>query len=371
MTTEPDRDPLFQPLDLGALRLPNRVLLSPMTRSRAQQPGDVPTELNARYYAQRASAGLILTEATQVSPQGKGYAYTPGIYSDEQVEGWRKVTDAVHANGGRIALQLWHVGRMSHVEFHNGEPPVAPSAINANARIFLDSERGHSPTSTPRALSLAEIPGVIEQFRRGAERAKQAGFDGVEVHGANGYLPHQFLSDAANQRTDGYGGSIANRIRFLVEVAEAVTEVWGPERVGVRLSPGLGGMSGALESDVVPLYTALTDELSRLGLAYLDVIEYFGAPDQRPSQPGEVHRVIRERFSGAYLANGGYLAQTARSAIAAEHADGVLFGAIFLANPDLPERFRRGAPLNSPDPKTFFGGDARGYIDYPALSWAE
>jgi N-ethylmaleimide reductase len=371
MSTGTDRDPLFQPLELGALRLPNRVLLSPLTRSRARHTDDVPTELNARYYAQRASAGLIVTEATQVSPQGKGYAYTPGIYSDEQVEGWRKVTDAVHANGGRIAMQLWHVGRISHVDFHNGEPPVAPSAINANARTYTDPALGFVSTSTPRALDLAEIPGVIEQFRRGAERAKQAGFDGVEIHGANGYLLHQFLSDAANQRTDAYGGSVANRIRLAVEVAEAVTEVWGPDRVGIRLSPGLGGMAGATESDVVPLYTALVDELARLGLAFIDVIEYFGAPEQRPQQPGEVHRILRERFSGAYLANGGYRADTARQAIAAGHADAVLFGAIFLANPDLPERFRRGAPLNSPDPKTFYGGDARGYLDYPTLSWAE
>jgi N-ethylmaleimide reductase len=366
-----DRDPLFQPLKLGALRLPNRVLMSPMTRSRASEPGDVPIELNARYYAQRASAGLIITEATQVSPQGKGYAYTPGIYSDEQVAGWTKVTEAVHANGGRIALQLWHVGRMSHVEFHGGEPPVAPSAINANARIFLGREQGFAPTSTPRALGLEEIPGVIEQFRRGAERAKQAGFDGVEIHGANAYLLHQFLSDAANQRSDAYGGSIPNRIRLMVEVAEAVTEVWGPDRVGLRLSPGLGGMGGATESDVVPLYAALTEQLSRLDLAYLDVIEHFGAPDQRPAEPREVHQLIRQRFSGAYLANGAYRAETARQALSSGQADAVLFGAIFLANPDLPERFRRGAQLNSPDPSTFFGGDARGYIDYPALSWAE
>lgn len=371
MTEPHDPDPLFRPLELGALRLPNRVLMSPMTRSRAEQPGDIPTELNARYYAQRASAGLIFTEATQVSPQGKGYAYTPGIHSDEQVAGWRRVTEAVHANGGRIVLQLWHVGRMSHVEFHDGEPPVAPSAIDADARIFIDSERGFAPTSTPRALDLAEIPGVIEQFRRGAERAKQAGFDGVEIHGANGYLLHQFLSDAANQRSDAYGGSVQNRIRLSVEIAEAVADVWGPDRVGIRLSPGLGGMSGATESDVVPLYAALTDELSRIGLAYLDVIEYFGAPDQRPAEPGEVHRLIRERFGGAYLANGGFAAETARRALAAGHADGVIFGAIFLANPDLPERFRRGAPLNTPDRATFFGGDARGYVDYPGLSWGE
>lgn len=371
MTEARATDPLFQPLDLGTLRLPNRVLMSPMTRSRSAQPGDVPTELNARYYAQRASAGLIISEATQVSPQGKGYAYTPGIHSDEQVQGWRRVTEAVHANGGRISLQLWHVGRMSHVSFHGGEPPVAPSAINANAQIFLGLEQGAAATSTPRALALEEIPGIVDQFRRGAERAMEAGFDGVEIHGANGYLLQQFLSDAANTRTDAYGGSISNRIRFAVEVAEAVADVWGSDRVGIRLSPGLGGGSGAHESDVVPLYTALIDELARLRLWFVDVIEYFGPPDKRPQEPSEVHRMIRERFPGGYLANGGYLADTARRAVTSGHADAVLFGTPFLANPDLPERFRRGAALNSPDRATFYGGDAKGYTDYPSLSWAE
>ncbi|WP_106091157.1 alkene reductase [Enhygromyxa salina] len=364
-------DPLFQPLELGALRLPNRVLMSPMTRSRARQPGDIPTELNARYYAQRASAGLIFSEATQVSPQGKGYAFTPGIHSDEQEAGWRGVTEAVHANGGRIVMQLWHVGRMSHEEFHNGEPPVGPSAINANAQIFLGGERGFAPTSTPRALALGELPGIVEQFRQGAERAKRAGFDGVEIHGANSYLLHQFLSDGANQRTDAYGGSVSNRIRLTVEVAEAVASVWGPDRVGLRIGPGLGAMGGVTESDPLPVYTALTDELNRMGLAYLDVIEYFGAPDKRPTEPGDLHRQIRERFRGAYLANGAFTAETARQAVKSGHTDAAIFGALFLANPDLPERFRRGAPLNPPQRESFFGGDAKGYIDYPTLSWAE
>ncbi|WP_052549239.1 alkene reductase [Enhygromyxa salina] len=364
-------DPLFAPLELGALRLPNRVLMSPMTRSRAQQPGDLPTELNARYYAQRASAGLIFTEATQVSPQGKGYAFTPGIHSDEQEAGWRGVTEAVHANGGRIVMQLWHVGRMSHEEFHGGEPPVAPSAINANAQIFLGGERGFAPTSTPRALALTELPGIVEQFRQGAERAKRAGFDGVQIHGANAYLLHQFLSDGANQRTDAYGGSITNRIRLTVEVAEAVASVWGPDRVGLRIGPGLGGMGGASESDPIPLYTALADELNRLSLAYLDVIEYFGPSDKRPTEPSDLHRRIRQRFTGAYLANGAFTAESAREALKRNHTDAAIFGAPFLANPDLPERFRRGAPLNEPRRETFFGGDAKGYIDYPTLSWAE
>lgn len=370
MSATLDSDPLFRALELGALRLPNRVLMSAMTRSRAQQPGDIPTELTARYYAQRASAGLIFTEATQVSPQGKGYAYTPGIHSDAQEAGWRRVTEAVHANGGRIVLQLWHVGRMSHVEFHGGEPPVAPSAINADAHIFLDSERGFAPTSTPRALATEELPGIVEQFRQGAERARRAGFDGVEIHGANNYLLHQFLSDTANQRSDAYGGSVQNRIRLTVEVAEAVADVWGPERVGLRVSPGLGNPANA-ESDAVPVYEALSRELSRIGLSYLDVIEYFGPPDKRPREPGEVHRVIRGAFAGAYLANGGFAADSARAALASGRIDAAVFGQPFLANPDLPERYRRGARLNEADRATFFGGDARGYIDYPALSWAE
>ncbi|EDM79909.1 NADH-dependent flavin oxidoreductase, Oye family protein [Plesiocystis pacifica SIR-1] len=370
-TSPTETDPLFRALDLGALQLPNRVLMAPLTRSRAAQPGDVPTELNARYYAQRASAGLIFTEATQVSPQGKGYAYTPGIHSAEQVAGWREVTEAVHANGGRIALQLWHVGRMSHVDFHGGEAPVAPSAIDAGAHIFLGGETGFAPTSTPRALSREEIPGVVDQYARGAELAKQAGFDGVEIHGANAYLIHQFLADGSNHRDDDYGGSVTKRIRFAVEVAEAVAAVWGPERVGMRLSPGLGSIGGVSESELLPTYGALVTELSRVGLAYLDIVEYFGAPAERPAEPGEVHRLIRERFDGAYLANGGFLADSARRAIDSGRADGVLFGSTFLANPDLPERFRRGAALNAPQRETFFGGDAKGYTDYPALSWAE
>lgn len=358
-------DPLFQPLALGPLTLPNRVLLAPMTRSRAAQPGDVPQALNATYYAQRASAGLIITEATQVSPQGKGYAYTPGIHSEAQVEGWAQVTEAVHAAGGRIALQLWHVGRMSHVDFHGGEPPVAPSALNAENKIFLGAEQGFADTSTPRALELDELPGIVEQFKHGAELAKRAGFDGVEIHGANGYLLHQFLSDQANQRTDAYGGSIANRIRLTLEVAEAVVGVWGPERVGLRVSPGLG-INNCGESDAVELYGALAQELSTQSLAYIDVVEHFGLP-RRKIEPKPVHKAIREQFRGVYLANGGYGADNARAAIASGAADAVLYGAIFLANPDLPERFRRGAGLNKPQRETFFGGAEAGYTDYAAL----
>lgn len=358
--------PLLSPLALGPLTLPNRLVMSPMTRSRAAQPGDVPTELNARYYAQRAGAGLILSEATQVHPLGKGYSFTPGIHSDEQVAGWQIVTDAVHAAGGRIHAQLWHVGRMSHVDFHEGAAPVAPSAINADARIFLNGN--FAPTSTPRALDTREIAEVVAQFRHGAAQAKAAGFDGVELHGANGYLPHQFLSDAANQRSDAYGGSPTNRIRFTVEILEALVDVWGSERVGLRISPAIA-INGCGESDSLVLYAALLDEANRLGIAYLDVIEHFGAPEQRPSTPSELHASLRRRFAGRYLANGGFDVERARAAIEAGHADGIVFARAFLANPDLPERVRRGAALNQPDPATFFGGDAKGYTDYPTIGW--
>lgn len=359
-------NPLLTPLALGPLTLPNRVVMSPMTRSRSQQPGDVSTELMARYYAQRASAGLIISEATQVDPRGKGYAFTPGIHSDEQVAGWQGVTEAVHANGGRINLQLWHVGRMSHVDFHDGEAPLAPSAINAEAKIFLGGSNPFAATSTPRALETNEITQIVEQFRRGAELAKRAGFDGVELHGANGYLPHQFLSDQANQRTDRYGGSVANRIRFSVEVLEAVVGVWGGERVGLRISPAMG-MNGCGESDPHELYAALIGEANRLGLGFIDVLEYFGAPDKRPAEPSELHAKLRSSFTGRYLANGGFDPTNARARLEAGHADGIVFARLFLANPDLPERIRRGAPLNVPDPSTFYGGDAKGYTDYPAL----
>ena len=362
-------NPLLTPLALGPLTLPNRVVMSPMTRSRSTQPGDVPNELNARYYAQRASAGLIISEATQVDPRGKGYAFTPGIHSDEQVAGWQRVTEAVHANGGRISLQLWHVGRMSHVDFHEGEAPLAPSAINADAKIFLGGADPFAATSTPRALETREVGQIVDQFRRGAELAKQAGFDGVELHGANGYLPHQFLSDQANQRGDNYGGSVTNRIRFSVEILEAIVGVWGGDRVGLRISPAMG-MNGCGESDAPALYGALIGEANRLGVSFIDVLEYFGPSDKRPAEPSELHAKLRASFEGRYLANGGYDPANARARLEGGHADGIVFARLFLANPDLPERIRRGAPLLDPDPSTFYGGESKGYTDYPALGWA-
>jgi N-ethylmaleimide reductase len=338
-----------------------------MTRARARQPGDVPGDMNARYYAQRACAGLIITEATQVDPQGKGYAFTPGIYSEEQQQGWQRVTEAVHAAGGRIHAQLWHVGRVSHESFHDGAPPVAPSAKNAEAMIFLGGEQAYAPTSTPRALRTEQIPQVVAMFKRGAEIAKAAGFDGVELHGANGYLVHQFLCESSNLRTDDYGGSIANRTRFAVEVLTAICEVWGGERVGLRVSPGQG-VAGCMEDDPVATYSHLVDACNDLGLAYVDVIEFFGSPKKRPEGPNEVQRTIRERFTGCYFAGGGYDQAQAEAALARGDCDAVVFAKPFISNPDLPERFRRGAELARWNKATFYGGADEGYVDYPPLS---
>ncbi|MEM8962924.1 MAG: alkene reductase [Acidobacteriota bacterium] len=365
-----DTDPLFTPLDLEPLMLPNRVLMSPMTRSRARQPGDVQGEMHARYYAQRASAGMIVTEATQVSPQGKGYIATPGIYSEEQVEGWRTVTTAVHANGGRIFAQLWHVGRISHVSFQpDDEAPLAPSAIRANAKTFTAG--GLEDVSEPRALEIGEIKAVVDEFRRAAENAEAAGFDGVELHGGNGYLIDQFLRDGSNRRKDRFGGRISNRIKFPLQVVEALTDVWGPERVGVRISP-LSGFNDMRDSDPTKLFSAFVTELDRIGVAFIDVVERAG--EVAPGTPltaeeDALASTLRDNFSNAYLANGSYDAALARERIDARQADGVFFGRPFLANPDLPERIRRGAELEEARHDTFYGGEAEGYLDYPTLSW--
>ncbi|MEQ9318483.1 MAG: alkene reductase [Polyangiaceae bacterium] len=355
---------LLSPLTLGPITLPHRVLMGPMTRARATQPGDVPGPMNARYYAQRASAGLIVSEATQVDPQGKGYAFTPGIYSDEQQDGWKRVSDAVHEAGGRIHAQLWHVGRVSHASFHGGAAPVSASAKNAEAMIFLGGEQPYAPTSTPRALSTDEIADVVGMFRRGAEIAKAAGFDGVELHGANGYLVHQFLCESSNDRTDGYGGSIDGRARFAIEVLTAICEVWDADRVGLRVSPGQG-VAGCMEDDPVATYEHLMDACNDLGLAYVDVIEFFGPPTKRPEGPEGVHRAIRERFEGRYFAGGGYDQPRAEAAVARGDCDAVFFAKPFISNPDLPARFERGADLAKWDKSTFYGGAEQGYVDYP------
>jgi N-ethylmaleimide reductase len=346
---------IFTPVRIGLYELPNRLIMAPMTRNRADL-GNVPTTINAAYYAQRAGAGLIITEATQVSPQGVGYPNTPGIHSAAQVEGWKQVTEAVHAVGGHIFLQLWHVGRISHPLLQpDGELPVAPSAVRPESQAW--TTEGMKPYVTPRALELREIPGIIEQYRTGAANAQAAGFDGVEIHAANGYLIDQFLRDKTNQRRDAYGGSIPNRARLLIEIAEALIGVWGPERVGVRLSP-LNPFNDIADSTPAETFGYAVDQLNRLRLAFLDLVEDGAALDARH---------FRRSWNEVLIANRGYDKERANALLADGGADAVGFGVPFLANPDLPERFRRGAALNPPDRNTFYGGGEAGYTDYPFL----
>ncbi|MFL5540559.1 MAG: alkene reductase [Longimicrobiaceae bacterium] len=360
MSSSEERD-LFTPFQLGPYELHNRLVMAPMTRSRAGE-GNAVTELTVEYYAQRASAGLIVTEGTQVSPQGVGYTHTPGIHTDAQAEAWRRVTDAVHGLGGRIFAQLWHVGRVSHPSFHGGERPVAPSALGFEGQVL--TYEGFQPYVTPRALETEEIAGVVAQFAAAAQRAYDAGFDGVELHGANGYLIDQFLRDGSNRRTDRYGGSVENRARFLLEVTAAVVDVWGGDRVGVRVSPR-NPNNGMSDTDPEATFTHAARALGGFGLAYLHVLEPVAGP---MAQPGpRVTPALRRAFDGALIANGGYTAETGNAAIASGEADLVAYGAAFLANPDLPNRFRQGAPLNAPDRATFYGGGAEGYTDYPTL----
>jgi N-ethylmaleimide reductase len=355
---------LYSPFRLGNLEIANRIVLSPMTRSRAID-GNVPNPLAATYYAQRASAGLIITEATQVSPQGVGYIRTPGLHSAEQVAGWKTVVDAVHRAGGKIFAQLWHVGRVSHPDFHNGALPVAPSALPVEGEAFTN--RGRTKLVTPRALAIGELPGIVAQFRQAAENAKAAGFDGVELHGANGYLLDQFLRDGANHRTDAYGGSIANRARFPLEVADAVIAVWGPQRVGYKLSPYFAGYSMS-DSNPPDTFAFIATELSKRRLAYLHVTEAIAGPAAAPAGTVRVTPIVRERFDGGLIVNGGYDARSGEAAIARGEADLVAIGVPFLANPDLPVRYRKNATLNTPDQATFYAGEEKGYIDYPALA---
>ena len=354
---------LFSPLQLGPLSLPNRMVMAPMTRSRTSQPGDVPNALMATYYAQRASAGLIVSEATQISRQGQGYSFTPGIYSEAQVDGWRRVTDAVHAAGGRMVLQLWHVGRMSHASFHADGLPVAPSAIQPAGKAF--TEHGFEPHPTPRALETAEIPGIVEQYRHAAECAKRAGFDGVEIHAANGYLLDQFMRDKTNHRTDQYGGSIENRVRLTLEVTQAVVDVWGADRVGIRLSP-VSPANDCGDSHPEPVFTYAVEQLNRFGLVYLHVVEgATGGP--REVENGFDLQKLRQRFTGTFMANNGYDLALAIEVRKENRADLIAFGKPFIANPDLVERLQRGGPFNDLDRATLYGGDAHGYLDYPTL----
>ncbi|MBV8796399.1 MAG: alkene reductase [Hyphomicrobiales bacterium] len=347
---------LFDPLKIGDLEVPNRIFLAPLTRNRSTGPGRVPNALMAEYYAQRASAGLILTEATSVAPAGVGYPQTPGVWSDEQVEGWRHVVDGVHAAGGRIFIQLWHVGRISDPHYHDGALPVAPSAIAPKGNVSL--LRPQRAYVTPRALETNEIPGVIDAYRRGAENAKRAGFDGVEVHGANGYLLDQFLQDGTNKRADAYGGSIENRARLLVEVTDAVISIWGAGRVGVHLSPR-ADMHDMGDSNLPATFGYVARELGKRKIAFLAARESTKAPRLGPD--------LKAAFGGVYVANEGLSREEAEAVIAAGEADAVAFGKLFLANPDLPRRFSLGAPLNPWNAETFYTDGPVGYTDYPAL----
>ncbi|MES2438277.1 MAG: alkene reductase [Verrucomicrobiota bacterium] len=351
-------DPLFQPLRAGAFTFPNRIMMAPLTRCRASE-GRVPNAMMAEYYAQRSSFGMILTEATSITPQGVGYPNTPGIWSEEQVEGWKLVTSAVHQAGGQILLQLWHVGRISDPVYLDGELPVAPSAIAPAGHVSL--VRPLKEFVTPRALELSEIPGIVEDYRRAAENAKAAGFDGVEIHGANGYLIDQFLQDSSNTRTDEYGGPVENRARFLLEVTDAVVSVWGADRVGVHLAPR-GDAHDVGDSDISSVFHHAAGELGKRNIAFLCARESYEKPALGPS--------LKKAFGGVYIANESFTAETARESIRNGEADAVAFGKSAIANPDLVERFRTGAPLNEPDPSTFYGEGPVGYTDYPFLETA-
>ncbi len=353
---------LFSPISLGDLILPNRIIMAPLTRNRAAMPGNVPQAMNVTYYAQRSSAGLIITEATQVSPEGVGYPATPGIHSEEQVQGWRAVNDAVHAQGGRMFAQLWYCGRISHPDLLPGNrQPVSASAIRPEGDAVTGA--GPKPFVEPRALRTDEIPAIVDQYRRAAKCAVEAGFDGVEIHSANGYLLDQFLRDGTNQRDDRYGGALENRTRLLLEVLSAVLEVWEPARAGIRISPE-NSFNDIRDSDPQATFNFVTKALSGKGLGYLHVVEGDMMSDERSVD----YRQIRDNFDGCYMANCGYDKAGAQAAIASGDADMVSFGQLFLATPDLVQRFKSDAGLNTPDPDTFYGGDEKGYTDYPTLT---
>ncbi len=358
-----DNQVLFQPLRVGAVELPHRIVMAPLTRARATDR--VPNALMAEYYRQRAGAALIVSEATAISEQGYGWHGAPGIYTDAQVDGWRNVTGAVHEAGGRMFLQLWHMGRLSHPDYQHGGPPVGPSPVAAAGEAHTPT--GKKPYTVPHALSRQEIAGVVGDYAGATRRARDAGFDGVEIHGANGYLIDQFLRDASNRRDDEYGGSIENRLRFLREVVAAVTSAWSPDRTGLRLSPTMNE-KGMGDSDPVALYTRAAAALNEFGLAYLHTAEAI-----RPGRlfNGEAPRVtphIRGAYAGVLFTNGGYDKRAAAEAIRKGEADAIVFGQKFIANPDLPERLRADAPLNEPVPATYYSPGPAGYVDYPPVS---
>jgi N-ethylmaleimide reductase len=365
---------LFQPLKVGAVTLAHRVVMAPLTRMRSRQPGDVPQPMNAEYYGQRASrGGLIIAEATDITEAARGYPGAPGTYTADQIAGWRKVTDAVHAKGGVMFLQIWHTGRVSHSSMQPGAAlPISASAIAAPGD-HMDRSFNPVPFETPRALETSEIPGIVELYRQAAANAREAGFDGVEIHSANGYLIDQFLQDGTNKRTDAYGGPIENRARFLLEIVDAVAGAIGADRTGVRISPW-GSFNGMSDSDPGALFDHVTAELGRRKTAYLHLVE--PRADQNsdtnaldPNKPDAASR-FKKTFGGVLIAAGGFTKETAEKVVAAGHADAIAFGRLFIANPDLPERFRRGAGLNRYDRSTFYGGTDKGYTDYPALAQA-
>lgn len=350
---------LFDPLRAGAFKLKNRIVLAPLTRCRSSA-GRVPNDMMREYYVQRASAGLMLSEATSISPMGVGYPDTPGIWSDEQVAGWKRITEAVHTAGGTMLLQLWHVGRVSHPDYLGGALALAPSAIAPQGHVSL--MRPKRDFVVPRALDLSEIPGIVAEYRRGAENAKRAGFDGVEVHGANGYLLDQFLQDSTNLRTDAYGGSIENRARLMLEAVDACIDVWGADRVGLHLAPR-GDQHTMGDSNPLATFGYVAEEMGRRGIAFLCTRERQG--------PDWISPQLKQKFGGVLIANEKFTEETAEAVIKAGDADAVAFGQLFIANPDLPTRFKLDAPLNTPDPSTFYAQGPKGYVDYPMLERAE
>jgi N-ethylmaleimide reductase len=370
-----DTGPLFQPYRLGPFNLPHRVVMAPLTRSRARQPGNVPGSLAACYYAQRASAALIVSEATQVSMQGQGYAWTPGIHSREQVEAWRRITDAVHQAAGLMFCQLWHVGRISHPALQpDNMLPVASSAIIPAGKAFIENERGEGtlvPFVRPRALEIEEMPYVVAQYVRAAKNAVAADFDGVEIHAANGYLLDQFIESGTNRRTDAYGGAVENRTRLLLETVEALTPVWGPDRIGVRISP-MGKLNDIRDDDPEATFGYVAERLSEYKLAYLHMVNPALEQMQNGKEPDPhplgIAKLVRKKFKGTLIVAGGFDAESGARWLREGRADLIAYGRKFLANPDLPERLRLGAALNADDPSTYYGGGEKGYTDYPSLA---
>ncbi|MEL7833405.1 alkene reductase [Fodinibius sp. Rm-B-1B1-1] len=358
------KQPLLTSYNLSGLELSNRMVMAPMTRSRAGE-GNVPTDLMVKYYRQRTSAGLIISEGTQISEQGIGYPWTPGIHTYEQVEGWKKVTSAVHNEGGKIFAQIWHVGRISHPHYHDGEPPVAPSAVKPEGQIF--TAEGMKDFVTPRALGTDEIPGIIEDYAQAARNAVKAGFDGVEIHGANGYLIDQFLKDGTNKRNDEYGGSLKNRSRLTLEVTEAVSDAIGNEKTGIRFSPTVRN-HGISDSNPKETFSYLLEQLNDFNLAYIHLMEPMDDVSDLDNYPEEVTEYFRDIYNGTIITNAGFDQNSGNKVIENGTADLVAYGRLFLANPDLPARFSADADLNEPDQRTFYGGDAEGYTDYPFMN---